>query len=138
MNNTNNTICQLITEQLPDIKGIYLFGSHADGSANKDSDFDIALLADKKLHKNRLFEISQKLAKALKTDVDLIDLQSASTVLRMQIIQKMIRLYCSDETLCDSFEALIYSMYIKFNEERQSILDKIKTTGRVYNERRSN
>ncbi|MDQ0257043.1 putative nucleotidyltransferase [Evansella vedderi] len=59
---------------------IILFGSTVKGTMKNNSDLDIAFLSNKKLDKYQLFMIAQELATKLNRDVDLIDLNQASTV----------------------------------------------------------
>lgn len=52
-------------------------------------------------------------------DVDLVDLTVASSVMRVQVIAHGERLYCSDEAVCEAFEDLVYSEYVRLQEERR-------------------
>lgn len=121
------TICQA----LPDIKAIYLFGSAGSQFERLDSDIDLAILPVKKLDATSRWQLAEELARLLKRDVDLIDLSQASTVLRFQIISTGKRIYCQDSKICDAFETMVYSMYVRFNDERREILDSIKQRGRI-------
>ncbi|OGU10289.1 MAG: hypothetical protein A2X61_15180 [Ignavibacteria bacterium GWB2_35_12] len=42
-------ICDELKSIYPDFRGIYLFGSHARGEANDDSDIDLAILFDREI-----------------------------------------------------------------------------------------
>ena len=42
-------ICDELKSIYPDFRGIYLFGSHARGVANDDSDIDLAILFDREI-----------------------------------------------------------------------------------------
>ena len=122
------TICTAI----PEVVGIYLFGSHSLGSQHADSDIDLAILPKYKLSETKTWALAQLLAAKYSRDVDLIDLQQASTVMRMQVISRGERLYCSDEDACEVFEDYVYSSYAHFNEERAGILRDIAQRGSVY------
>ena len=76
--------------------------------------------------------LAQVSAAEYSRDVDLIDLQQASTVMRIQVISTGERLYCSDEHACELFEDFVYSSYAHFNEERAGILRDIAQRGSVY------
>ncbi|PDO10777.1 MAG: hypothetical protein BLM47_05445 [Candidatus Reconcilbacillus cellulovorans] len=104
---------------------------HAENRARPDSDVDLAYASDTPVDHVRRFEIAQKLAEALDRDVDLVDLDAASTVMQTQILQGVV-LHCSDETRRLLLEAKIYKMYAKLNEERKIILDGILERGTVY------
>jgi predicted nucleotidyltransferase len=111
---------------------IILFGSTVKGTVNKSSDFDIAFLSDQKLDSYQLFIISQDLASKLNHDVDLIDLNKASTVFQAQVIHTGKVIYCSDEIKKAQFELKVLKMYTKLNEERLPILKNIDESGSIY------
>ena len=66
----------------------YLFGSHAAGRATDGSDLDLAVLTNEPMTREEVWQIAQKLAIRLGTEVDLIDLMDCNTVLSMQIIEE--------------------------------------------------
>jgi len=111
----------ILTKLLADIKVIYLFGSHASGSARNDSDIDIAVLLHKKLPLVLRWEIQSELANELACEVDLVDLLAASTVMQNQVIQHGICIY-DPANVADLFEMQVMSMYQHLNEERAEIL----------------
>ncbi len=76
--------------------------------------------------------MAQTLAAKYSRDVDLIDLNQASTVMRMQVISKGQRIYCSNEQSCEMFEDFVFSDYARLNEERAGILEDIGQRGAVY------
>jgi predicted nucleotidyltransferase len=126
-------VIEALVNIVPDLKGVYLFGSRADGSARPDSDFDFAFLntgtrlSDLAVHSLRL-----ALATSLDADVDLVDLRAASTVLQFQIISKGRRIYSSDDSFCDTFDLFVYSSYQHLNEGQQEIIQAIRQRGKVY------
>ena len=75
---------------------IYLFGSAAAGTMRADSDIDIAFFSNKQITDYELYIISQRLADLIKKEVDLIDLNKASTVFKAQIVGKGKIIYCND------------------------------------------
>jgi len=117
-------IIQSLREQIPALKALYLFGSYAEGVASGSSDIDIAYLSSESIPQTARWEISQALASQLSIDVDLIDLANTNTIFRYQIISKGERLY-GDGYEVESFETLAYSFYLRFQEERQPIVDAI-------------
>lgn len=128
-------IIQLLTEQLPKLQGVYLFGSQADGTARAGSDYDIAFLVEwgHSPSRRELWKLSLLLAKQLRVDyVDLIDLQNASTVFRFEIVSTGERIFTKDEDFCATFEMTAYSMYQRLNFERREILEDIKKRGYIY------
>ncbi|MCP8970108.1 type VII toxin-antitoxin system MntA family adenylyltransferase antitoxin [Ectobacillus ponti] len=104
---------------------IYLFGSRAGGQTHPGSDFDIAYISEKKFDTYGRFIISQELAASLNADVDLIDLQMASTVFQTQVIASGVVLYCSDELKRATFEMYTLKKYARLNEERADVLENL-------------
>lgn len=80
----------------------------------------------------RRFELAQELATQLHRDVDLLDLRTASTVMRMQVISTGEYLASTDEAARREFEMYAYSDYARLNEERRNILKRISASGLVY------
>lgn len=123
-----------IIDAFPDVKGIYLFGSYGTKFERPDSDIDIAVLAEKKIKAQELWDIAQKIARLLHRNVDLVDLSQSSTVFAFQITHEGKRIFCSKPFDCDLYETHVFSDYVRLNEERREILDDIKKRGRIYNE----
>ncbi len=76
------------------------------------------------------FDLSQKVARLINKDVDLVDLRNASTVFSFQILSTGKRVYCSFEKKCEAYESLIYSDYVRLNDERKHIIQDIIQTGK--------
>jgi len=126
-------IIAFLQSNIPNVRAGYVFGSRADGTQRTQSDWDIAfLLDDKPMDSVQRWNLAQKLASALNADVDLIDLQAASTVLRFEIITTGERLFCTDHFFCENFEIMVYSSYQYLQVERRDILEDIKQRGSVY------
>lgn len=100
----------------------YLFGSLAAQSGRPDSDVDLALLADQPLDAYDVFKAAQDLAVRLGKDVDLVDLATATTVLRAQVVSNGRRLLTGDPVAADEFEMYALSDYARLNEERREVL----------------
>ena len=121
---------------LPETQAIYLFGSHANGTANAQSDLDLAVL----LPPPRAFtteqriwwQITEQLSDLANCHVDLINFYRASTVFQIQIVRTGQRIYCPDPQSCDEYEGLLLSLYQKLNEERAEIITAIRETGIIY------
>lgn len=114
-------IRSLLLEQSDSIKLIYLFGSHAHGLASSQSDIDIAILTKAKLDSITRWQWQSELAIALKNDVDLVDLLSASTVMQNQVIHHGTCIY-DPVNYAVAFEMQVMSMYQHLNDERADIL----------------
>jgi len=111
---------------------VYLFGSAAKENMRADSDIDLGFLSENKLDAYEVFMIAQELADLLGREVDLVDLNQASTVFQVQVISKGKVIYSANETRRKLFELLVLKKYTRLNEERQVILEKIKERGSVY------
>ena len=79
-------IVDMLTQDIPELQSLYLFGSQSDGTASQKSDVDIAYLSKKALSSLERWQIAQKLAILLGLDVDLIELSSTNTIFRYQIL----------------------------------------------------
>lgn len=121
----------LLRAQLPGTLAVYLFGSHASGAATRDSDLDLAVYLDAPVDSLRLWEIAQDLARQLGTDVDLVDLATASTVLQYQIVITGRRLWAADARAA-IYESFILSEKTALDEARAGLLADIAAEGTVY------
>ncbi|MBN7573903.1 MULTISPECIES: type VII toxin-antitoxin system MntA family adenylyltransferase antitoxin [Clostridium] len=111
---------------------IYLFGSAAKDRLRDDSDIDIAFLTDNDVESYECFMKAQELADIFNREVDLINLNTSSTVFKAQVVGTGKRIYCKDETKRMYFEMRVFKAYAMLNEEREVILNKIKERGTVY------
>lgn len=125
-------IVDAVVRDFPDTAVVYRFGSTAAGTAGRGSDIDIAFLASGPVDPVRRFEVQERLAARLRQDVDLVDLCSASTVLRMQVLAGGTPIGVIDEARRGQFEDLVFATYPRLNEERRDILSDIRERGRVY------
>lgn len=112
---------------LPNLLAVYLFGSHAQGTAGPDSDIDIAVLVAGKLPPLQLWELAQTLG----DNVDLLDLRATSTVMQYQIITTGVRLWAKD-TQAALYECAILSDKTELNHARAALLADIQREGTVY------
>ena len=115
-------IVNLITQHYPNTKLIYLFGSQANGQSIKSSDWDIAVLNNEKLKPLSRWDLSESLCNLINSEVDLVDLLQASTVLQMQIVSTG-KLLFDSENYADSFEMQVFSMYGHLQESRSEIIE---------------
>lgn len=123
----------LVSQELPTIVGMYLFGSYGTAYERTDSDIDLAVLPVTPINPATLWQLAQRIAVIGKRNVDLIDLSNASTVFRFHIISVGQRIYCNDLLACELFETIVYSAYVRFNEERKELLQDIQRRGRIFN-----
>jgi predicted nucleotidyltransferase len=128
----DHALIEYIRKSVPSLIALYRFGSQAKGSARPNSDVDLAVLARDPIPNIRRFELAQELAIQLHRDVDLVDLRSASTVMRLQVISTGSCLDTPDEPTRREFEMYAYADYARLNEERREIVKGITKRGLVY------
>lgn len=98
-----------------------LFGSRARGCSTDESDFDIAILAERPLTLGEAEEIALRLAEALGAPadkVDIVDLQTASNELLFKVIRDGKLLYTSSE---ERFRKWVRETYVKVLDEEESL-----------------
>lgn len=124
---SNEDKLDVIIKQLiaayPDVCAIYLYGSYGTPFQNADSDIDIAFAGEKAVDSVLLWELAQTISTEVNHDVQLVDLRSASTVFRNEVITSGKRIYTGEESKCAALENLYLTMYLRFNEERREILE---------------
>ena len=128
----DSSLIEYIRQSVPSLIALYRFGSQAKGTARRDSDVDLAVLAHDPIPNLRRFELAQELAIQLHRDVDLVDLRNASTVMRMQVLSTGTCLDTQNESARREFEMYAYSDYARLNEERREILKGIPERGLIY------
>lgn len=127
-------IIDLIREKISAVVAIYLFGSRADGTFHRESDFDLAILLphNSTIDDQALFNLQQDISISINQDVDLICLNNATLVMQFLITSNGILLFQRDKAETLKFETLVLSMYQRFNEERRDILNEIQSSGKIY------
>lgn len=128
----DNALIEFARQAIPDLIALYRFGSQAKGNVRPESDIDLAILARNPLPALRRFELAQELATRLHRDVDLVDLRTASTVMRMQVLSTGTCLNAPSESARREFEMYAYSDYARLNEERREILKRVRASGMIY------
>lgn len=127
-----DTIREIVQEAVPGVIAIYQFGSTVQGNEHADSDLDVAVLAQSALDNLDRWRLQEDLAGELGRDVDLVDLRSASTVMRAQVLDRGVVLAEMDRAARQQFEMQTCSAYALLNEERAGILKDVQARGRVY------
>jgi predicted nucleotidyltransferase len=129
---TADCLTSSLLSALPDCQAIYRFGSWGTAAQRPESDIDLAVLPSQPMDAVHRWELAQTLASTVGRDVDLVDLLSASTVLRMQVVAHGERVYCADVDRVEQFENSVFSTYAKLNEERREILADVRQRGNIY------
>ncbi|MEE4384359.1 MAG: nucleotidyltransferase domain-containing protein [Pseudomonadales bacterium] len=125
-------VVEILRTQLPDLEFAYLFGSAARGDATRSSDVDIAVRAGHRIDAVTRFRLQEAIAARLGCDVDLIDLASASTVLRVQVLSDGRVFFERHPIERERFEMNVLSAYARLNEERRDILEDVRHRGTVH------
>lgn len=91
------------TTERPSVVSVYLFGSHAEDRAHRESDIDVGVLLDREVVPTRKdrFDLGLRIASELGTalsvdDVDLVVLNDAPALFGRRIVTEGQRLYCRD------------------------------------------
>ena len=121
-----------LQQQFSDLIAAYLFGSYSQGTQNKESDIDLAILVPRKVDAATLWQQSLELSDLVKKDIDLINLLDVSTVFQFQITSTGQRIVCNHPSEAEAYETLVFTKYVKLNEARAGILNDIKQRGSIY------
>ena len=124
-------VCTELQKAFPNALGIYAFGSRVQGTANNQSDLDLAILVAGYADPLQLFEMANRLADKLGHEVDLLDLRAASTVMQHQVITTGRRLWAKD-IQADLFDVFVLNEKMALDELRAEQLNEIRETGRIY------
>ena len=122
----------ILRREAPEIVGVYLFGSVADGTDRPDSDVDLAIYAGRPLARMRVLDLQGAVADALRRDVDLVDLASAPTILQVQAIGEGRLVDASNPDAVALFEVRVMRDYYDLKARRAEIEADIVARGRVY------
>ncbi len=123
--NKQTKIIKILNDEIEGLELITLFGS-ATGLAYQQnkSDIDIAFLASKTIDNVQRWEVQEKLASALNSDIDLVNLSTSNDVLSFEIITKGKNLFIKPSHKMECFLDSIYINYIQLNEDRAEIIAK--------------
>lgn len=101
---------------------IYVFGSYGTPSQHPSSDLDLAFLPTLPVDPIQIFQIANHLSGSLGFEVDLVDLNRASTVFRKEVIRTGAPIHIGDPSLRRRFEMYALSDYARLNEERRETI----------------
>ena len=113
-------------------EAIILFGSFARGTQNEKSDIDIAFKSKRKISKKEIYEEKILLEDISKRDIDLVSLDEINDDFRYEILMNGKELYCEDKTKFDLYKIDMFREYIDLNENRISIIERVKKGGTIY------
>lgn len=117
----------------PEIAAAFLFGSETAGRSHRESDIDIAFLLKPDCPPSAEFimEISDKLTSLLQREADIVNLNSSSPIIRMQVLKKGKRIFTRDQQIYNDFFVRTINEYDDLKRIR-SIIEKKILKGRIY------
>ncbi|SDL95426.1 Nucleotidyltransferase domain-containing protein [Oryzisolibacter propanilivorax] len=121
----------LLRQRLPGLLAVYGFGSRVQGTARPGSDLDMAVLVPGYVPALQLWELAGDLAALAGTDIDLLDLRAASTVMQYQIVTTGRRWWARDSQAA-LYEAAILSQKTALDTARAGLLADIMQRGTVH------
>lgn len=119
-------------QRIPGLVALYLFGSVVRAEQTRDSDIDIAFLALKPFDNLLRWELAQEIALVLKKEIDLVDLNACSEVMRFQIISTGRLIYSTDDRYVSDFADKTYWLYRDLQDMKGKLYADIKQRGSVY------
>jgi predicted nucleotidyltransferase len=117
--------------EFDDIAFAFLFGSSARGEATALSDVDIAIYFTGAVDFYRINGVRQDLSELLGTETDIVVLNNAAPVIRMQVLKKGTLIVDLDRRLYNEFFVNTVKEYDDLKRTRKDIEDKI-LRGRIY------
>lgn len=109
----------------------FLFGSAVRGHFTKESDLDIALLFNKQQDIKDIISIADELSGLTERKIDLLVLNNAAPVIKMQVIKNGIVLKGRETPAYNQFFMLTIKEYDDLKRKRKVIEDNI-LKGRIY------
>ncbi len=128
---SDGPIVATIRARLPEAIAIYAFGSQVQGTADLESDLDLAVLVAGYAEPLVLWDTAGGLAEITGCPVDLLDLRAASTVMQYQVITTGQRLWAAGVE-AGLFECFILSEKTALDTARAPLLADIQSTGKIH------
>jgi uncharacterized protein len=122
---------ELLCKERNDLLLVFLFGSCAGEHMRPSSDVDIGILFKTFPDRDAIVELTADLSSILKREVDLVVLNQASPVLKMQILKTGILLYASDRKYFHQFFVATANEYDDLKRIRR-VCEQSILKGRIY------
>jgi uncharacterized protein len=110
---------------------VFLFGSVASGKMTQYSDIDIGILFESKHDFYEINELKSELNETLKREIDIAVLNSASPILKMQVLKTGVLAYAKDQKYYNQFFVDTINQYDDLKQTRKICEDNI-LKGRIY------
>lgn len=116
------------------IQAIYLHGSWGTRWARRESDIDLAILAETRLSFEERSAISREVYAILggENEIDVAELFHADCVFSARVVTEGERILVYNRDAAERFEMMALANYARLNEERTGILADIRRRGTVY------
>lgn len=117
-----------------DVQGVvlaFLFGSMATGHTHRKSDVDIGVFFKTRPRIDRIIHLRDELGYLLKREVDLIVLNEASPILKMQVLKNGTLVYAADKRQFPQFFVDTVNQYDDLKRIRKPCEESI-LRGRLY------
>lgn len=102
---------ELLIRELRPLRFAILFGSAARGEMGVRSDYDVAVDVGRPVEVGELMSLSGQLESVVERRVDLVDLNAAGPVLKMQILEHGQVIVCCDQRALAEFQMYTPSQY---------------------------
>lgn len=123
-----------LRRRVPNLLGIYAFGSRIRGDADLQSDLDLAVLVAGYADPLLLWETAAHLANIAGCAVDLLDLRRASSVMQQQVLLGGERWWAAD-TQAALVECAMLNEKLALDNARAPLLADIQREGWVHGQR---
>lgn len=120
----SSIIVESLKEFSPEV--IYIFGSVAKDEERRGSDIDIAFYSNSEHTALKIYNVAQELAIKLNRDVDLVDMRRVGSVLQKEIVEHGKVIFEKSANFRSEMELKIIKNYVKFCEERKSLIEKFE------------
>ena len=107
-------------------------GSLGRGFADEHSDLDLAVLGPHPYDCRRLYDVARSLEATLGLDIDLVDLITAPTLLKFEVISSGRSVYCANRDMALDFEGRSLTEYGDYRYRVAPLLEAVRETGRAY------
>lgn len=120
-------------KEIPGIAAVYLYGSFASGRGQIQSDIDIGVLykQGEEPGLQKRLDIADQLTSLLEREVDLLSLNGASPVIRMQVLKKGTKIFELDRKEANRFFVQTINEYCDLKITR-SVIEKNIDRARIY------
>lgn len=110
---------------------VFLFGSAASRKMAEGSDIDIGILFEFQLDFYKVNEFKNELSSMFKREIDIANLNSASPVLKMQVLKNGVLVFAKDRKIYNQFYVDAINQYDDLKQTRKICEDNI-LKGRIY------